>query len=46
VATVGKRGEPGEHMRCVVSVAMPTEGWDANNHAGSRYPGIRQSTSL
>jgi type III restriction enzyme len=31
VATVGKRGEPGEHVRCVVSVAMLTEGWDANN---------------
>ncbi len=31
VATVGKAGEPGEHVRCVVSVAMLTEGWDANN---------------
>ncbi|MFH0980721.1 MAG: hypothetical protein V2A79_04190, partial [Planctomycetota bacterium] len=31
VATVGKRGEPGERVRCVVSVAMLTEGWDANN---------------
>jgi type III restriction enzyme len=31
VATVGKRGEPGEHVRCVVSVAMLTEGWDASN---------------
>lgn len=31
VATVGKRGAPGEHVRCVVSVAMLTEGWDANN---------------
>ncbi|MBL8879125.1 MAG: DEAD/DEAH box helicase family protein [Phycisphaerales bacterium] len=31
VATVGKRGESGEHVRCVVSVAMLTEGWDANN---------------
>lgn len=31
VATVGKKGEPGEHVRCVVSVAMLTEGWDANN---------------
>jgi type III restriction enzyme len=31
VSTVGKRGEPGEHVRCVVSVAMLTEGWDANN---------------
>ena len=31
VATVGKRGEPGEQVRCVVSVAMLTEGWDASN---------------
>lgn len=31
VSTVGKRGQPGEHVRCVVSVAMLTEGWDANN---------------
>ena len=28
---MGKPGEPGEHVRCVVSVAMLTEGWDANN---------------
>lgn len=28
--TVGKRGTLGEHVRCVVSVAMLTEGWDAN----------------
>ncbi len=31
VATVGKPGKPGEHVRCVVSVSMLTEGWDANN---------------
>jgi len=31
VNTVGKRGEPGQDVRCVVSVAMLTEGWDANN---------------
>ena len=31
VATVGQRGQPGEHVRCVVSVSMLTEGWDANN---------------
>src|SRR5690606_24124956 len=31
VATVGKAGMPGEHVRCVVSVAMLTEGWDASN---------------
>jgi type III restriction enzyme len=28
--TVGKRGKLGEQIRCVVSVAMLTEGWDAN----------------
>ncbi len=28
--TVGKRGKVGETVRCVVSVAMLTEGWDAN----------------
>ena len=27
--TVGKRGQPGEHVRCVISVGMLTEGWDA-----------------
>lgn len=31
VATVGKPGEPGEKIRCVVSVNMLSEGWDANN---------------
>jgi len=31
IATVGKRGRPGEHVRCVVSVSMLTEGWDASN---------------
>jgi len=31
VSTVGKQGQPGEKVRCVVSVAMLTEGWDANN---------------
>lgn len=28
--TVGKKGRLGEPVRCVVSVAMLTEGWDAN----------------
>jgi len=28
--TVGKRGTLGESIRCVVSVSMLTEGWDAN----------------
>src|SRR5208283_2448675 len=28
--TVGKAGKLGENVRCVVSVSMLTEGWDAN----------------
>jgi type III restriction enzyme len=43
VSTVGKRGEPGEHIRCVVSVAMLTEGWDANNV--THILGLRAFTS-
>ncbi|OGG49846.1 MAG: hypothetical protein A3F84_15830 [Candidatus Handelsmanbacteria bacterium RIFCSPLOWO2_12_FULL_64_10] len=31
VNTVGKSGKPGQDVRCVVSVAMLTEGWDASN---------------
>ena len=31
VSTVGKLGEPGESIRCVISVNMLSEGWDANN---------------
>ena len=31
VASVGRPGTPGEHIRCVVSVYMLSEGWDANN---------------
>ena len=31
VNTVGKTGKPGRDVRCVVSVAMLNEGWDANN---------------
>ncbi len=27
--TVGQKGKPGEHIRCVISVSMLTEGWDA-----------------
>jgi len=30
VNTVGQRGSLGHHIRCVVSVSMLTEGWDAN----------------
>ena len=29
--TVGKRGRLGERVKCVVSVSMLTEGWDANS---------------
>nr|WP_214648735.1 DEAD/DEAH box helicase family protein [Ruegeria lacuscaerulensis] len=29
--TVGQKGRLGEQIRCVVSVGMLTEGWDANN---------------
>jgi type III restriction enzyme len=28
--TIGKKDRLGEHIRCVVSVSMLTEGWDAN----------------
>lgn len=31
VSTVGKIGKPGEQVRCLVSVAMLSEGWDARN---------------
>ena len=31
VDSVGKAGEPGGQVRCVVSVKMLNEGWDANN---------------
>jgi type III restriction enzyme len=31
IASVGKRGGKGEQVRCVVSVGMLTEGWDASN---------------
>lgn len=30
VNTVGRPGKLGQHIRCVVSVSMLTEGWDAN----------------
>ncbi|MEY4903834.1 MAG: hypothetical protein RLZZ292_1649 [Bacteroidota bacterium] len=30
VNTVGRQGKLGAHIRCVVSVSMLTEGWDAN----------------
>lgn len=31
LATVGKKNRPGENIRCVVSVYMLSEGWDAKN---------------
>ncbi len=31
VNTIGRLGKPGQDVRCVVSVSMLTEGWDANN---------------
>ncbi|MEA1946842.1 MAG: DEAD/DEAH box helicase family protein [Thermodesulfobacteriota bacterium] len=31
ISTVGKVGEPGQDIRCIVSVSMLTEGWDAQN---------------
>jgi type III restriction enzyme len=31
VATVGKDGQAGEQVRCVISVQMLSEGWDARN---------------
>ncbi|WP_216919715.1 BPTD_3080 family restriction endonuclease [Synechococcus sp. CCAP 1479/9] len=31
ISTVGRIGEAGEHIRCVISVNMLSEGWDANN---------------
>lgn len=43
VATIGKKGKPGANIRCVVSVAMLNEGWDANNV--THILGIRAFTS-
>jgi type III restriction enzyme len=37
--TVGKSGKLGEHVRCVVSVSMLTEGWDA--HTVTHILGVR-----
>ncbi len=43
VSTVGKIGEAGEQIRCVVSVAMLSEGWDAQNV--THILGVRAFTS-
>lgn len=29
--TIGQRGKPGEQVKCIVSVQMLSEGWNANN---------------
>ena len=31
VSTVGKEGQPGEQVRCLISVGMLSEGWDARS---------------
>lgn len=31
VSTVGSKGKPGEHVRCIVSVNMLSEGWDVKS---------------
>lgn len=43
VATVGKPGKPGEQVRCLISVAMLSEGWDARNV--TQILGLRAFTS-
>ena len=43
VASVGKEGQPGEGVRCLISVAMLSEGWDARNV--TQILGLRAFTS-
>ncbi len=43
VATVGQEGKPGGQVRCVVSVGMLSEGWDAHNV--THILGVRSFTS-
>ncbi len=43
VSTVGKIGKAGEQIRCVISVAMLSEGWDAQNV--THILGVRAFTS-
>lgn len=31
VNTVGRKGKPGEHVRCIISVNMLSEGWDVQS---------------
>ena len=42
--TVGKPGRLGDSIRCVVSVAMLTEGWDANTVTHAAL-GVRSARS-
>jgi type III restriction enzyme len=45
--TVGKKGRLGEPIRCVVSVSMLTEGWDANTVTTCpRRPRVRHPASV
>src|SRR5713101_6683113 len=41
--TVGKPGQLGGSIRCVVSVSMLTEGWDANTVTHEERDGYRRS---
>ncbi|MGE3665842.1 MAG: BPTD_3080 family restriction endonuclease [Steroidobacteraceae bacterium] len=43
VDTVGKRGQPGQDLQSVISVAMLSEGWDAKNV--THIMGLRAFTS-
>lgn len=43
VDTVGKEGEPGEKIECVISVGMLSEGWDAKTV--THIMGVRAFTS-
>lgn len=42
-STVGKEGEPGEHVKNIIAVSMLSEGWDANNV--TQIMGLRAFTS-
>jgi len=48
--TVGKAGKLGEHVKCVISVSMLTEGWDANKvmhvlgRAGIWHPTVMRAS--
>jgi type III restriction enzyme len=43
IASVGRRGQSGEQVRCVVAVSMLNEGWDSNNV--THILGVRAFTS-